>query len=358
MALDSTSSERISMLRFPLIVGVVFIHAYEIKVGLSGSSIGVANPAYWVDFCRNFFSQGIARVAVPLFFLLSGYFFFSGFSLSLKSYQQRFKSRINTLLIPFLFWNIFTLFLIGLAQSLPATQSFFSGKGAPISTYQVFDYINAILGLNRYPISYQFWFIRDLMVMVLLAPILYLLLEKLPKITLCILYSLWFFNLWPVYIPSALAFVFFYTGAYLAYSNTNLFSFDRFGTVIPLSYLIILLIDTSTKNYAFNLYIHKIGIMVGICTMLYITKQAVEKKHLKNALLWASSCSFFVFAVHEPLLTVIRKIAYKTIQPDNDFSVISLYFFIPIVVIIISLALYISIKAIAPRFLAIISGGR
>ncbi len=358
MQIDNMSSERLSTLRFPLIIGVVFIHAYGTEVGLSNGTVGVANTGYWVDFCRDLVSQGIARVAVPLFFLMSGYFFFLEFSFSVENYRKKVKSRLKTLLIPFLFWNIATLFLIGLAQYLPATQPFFSGENAPISTFDMFDYVNAIFGIDSHPISYQFWFIRDLMVMVLVAPAIYLLINKAPKVFLLALLLLWLLNVWPIYIPSAAAFAFFYAGAYFAHSNTSLFALDQFGPSILSTYLAVLLIDTTTKNHIFNNYIHNIGILLGVSSALYVTKAIAESTYLKKFLLWASGCSFFVFAVHEPLLTVIRKLSYKVLQPSNDLTVLLLYFFIPVFVIICSVLLYISMKSITPKFLSGISGGR
>ncbi len=359
MQIDNMSSERLSVLRFPLIIGVVFIHAYGTEVGLSNGAIGVVNTGYWVDFCRDLVSQGIARVAVPLFFLMSGYLFFLGFSFSVENYTKKVKSRLKTLLIPFLFWNIATLLLIGLAQYLPATQSFFSGKNAPISTFGIFDYFNAIIGIDRSPISYQFWFVRDLMVMILVAPAIYLLLNKAPKVFLLVLFALWFLNVWPIYIPSSAAFAFFYSGAYFAHSNTSLFALDRFGSLILLVYLITLFADTAImNNYIINNYIHKIGILLGVGSALYVTKAIVESIYMKKILLWASGCSFFVFAVHEPLLTVIKKLSYKVLHPSNDLTVLSLYFFVPIFVIICSTLLYISMKSITPKFLCVISGER
>ncbi len=358
MTIDSVSSERLSTIHFPLIIGVVFIHAYHTEVVLSNDTIGVANTGYWVDFCRDLISQGLARIAVPLFFLISGYFFFLGFTFSVENYRKKICSRVKTLLIPFLFWNITTLLLLSLAQYIPATQVFFSGRNAPIATFGIFDYFNAIFGINKLPISYQFWFIRDLMVMVLFTPAIYLFLSKAPKVLLLVFFSIWFLNIWPIYIPSAPAFVFFYAGAYFAHSNTNLFSLDRFGSLILPVYLVTLLIDTVTKDYIFNSYIHSIGILLGISSTLYITKAIVETTYLKKFLLWASGCSFFVFAVHEPLLTVARKISYEVLQPINDMSVLSLYFLTPTFVIVFSVIFYMCMKSIMPNFLSVISGGR
>jgi len=358
MRIDKDSSERLSVLRFPLIVGVVFIHAYGTNVGLSGGVVGFESQSFLSDFVQNLISQGVARIAVPLFFLMSGYFYFLGFFWSIENYIKKLHSRLRTLLIPFIFWNTTTLFLLGLAQSIPATQAYFSGKNALIATFDTYDYVNAIIGLDRSPISFQFWFIRDLMVMALFAPLIHLFTKIVPELFLIGLFLLWMFDYWLIYIPSTVAFVFFYAGAYFARSNISLFALDRFGTAILSSYLVVLLIDTISKEYDFNNYIHKIGVLLGVASALYISKFIVGIKNAKNVLMWAGSCSFFVFAVHQPLLTVLKKIIYKIVSPNSDVVILFIYIAIPLIVITLSILLYLTLRKVTPKILSTISGGR
>jgi hypothetical protein len=196
------------------------------------------------------------------------------------------------------------------------------------------------------------------MVMVLLVPLIYLIIKRVPRVFLIIISLLWFFNYWPVYIPSVEAFAFFYAGAYFSFLKISLFSFDRYGTTILSSYLIILLIDTFSKEYIFNSYIHNIGILLGVISALYISKKIVGVKNIKSALIWAGSCSFFVFAAHEPLLTVCKKIIYKIVSPNSDLVALFLYLAIPIIVIALSILLYLALRKVAPMMLSVISGGR
>ena len=358
MRIDKDTSERLNLLRFPLIVGVVFIHAYGTDVSFSNESIGVAQCSWFSNFIRELVSQGFARIAVPLFFLMSGYLFFLEFQWSQDEYKKKLLSRVNTLLIPFIFWNFFMLLLLYVAQSLPATQNYFSGKNAPISSFGLYDYFNTLLGIDRSPISYQFWFIRDLMIMVLLVPIVQLIFKTIPAIFLGIISVLWFFQLWPIYIPSSEAFLFFYIGAFLAVSKQSLFKMDKYGSVILFLYSIILLADALTKCNALNGYIHRIGILLGIASALYATKFVLNNGTLRSFFLWSASCSFFVYAVHEPLLTIFKKIAYKLLTPSTDIIVLVLYFSIPVFVITISILAYMGLKSLTPKFLSIVSGGR
>ena len=77
--LGKVESQAIDWLRFPMAVGVVFIHAYGVGA-LTPSAIGEAYPL-WVECCRllrSLLSQWLPAVAVPAFFLISGRLFFKG----------------------------------------------------------------------------------------------------------------------------------------------------------------------------------------------------------------------------------------------------------------------------------------
>lgn len=64
----------ISVIRFPLIIGVVFIHAHFTEV--DGISIYQTSlyPSY--TFVSMLLSDVLARIAVPFFFFISGFLFF------------------------------------------------------------------------------------------------------------------------------------------------------------------------------------------------------------------------------------------------------------------------------------------
>lgn len=356
--LENEQSLRLKLLRFPLIIGVVFIHAYGNIAVFAGNEIGVNQTSFVADFIRNFISNGVARIAVPLFFLMSGYLFFIGFKWSIQNYVTKIRSRIKTLIIPFVFWNIATLLIIALAQAIPATQIFFSGKNALIVNFSIFDYFNAIIGFTRSPIAYQFWFIRDLIILVLFAPLINIINKSVPLPFICILLLYWLTDGSPLYVPSSEAILFFSIGAYLGSKNKSLFVFDNLGFIISLLYFIIVTVDVITINQSFNPYLHKIGIVFGILCALFLTGIIVNIEKMKLLIVQLSSASFFVYAVHEPLLTILKKIAYKTIHPASSFSILCIYLFIPTITIILSLIVYRIISSISPKFVSIVTGGR
>jgi surface polysaccharide O-acyltransferase-like enzyme len=352
------SSERLNILRFPLIVGVVFIHAYGSSLGFSGVEVGVAQVTPFVRFVEDLISQGIARIAVPLFFLMSGYLFFVGFEWSLKNYLGKVRTRIKTLLIPFLFWNLLVLALFALGQALPATRTYFSGNNVPISSYHAFDFLNEIFGITHAPIATQFWFIEDLMLLVLLVPVIHLMHKYFPYLFLAAIFVAWLVGYWFVRVPSSPSVLFFFLGSVLAVRNKNLFALDKYGPIFLIAYVIVVIIDTLTKSQKFNLYINNIGIILGIISVLFLTLPIQKNIKLKNSLLWLGKISFFVFAAHEPTLIIVRKLAYKIIEPNSSLMILFLYLFIPLLVIVFLILIYRILIKLTPGFVKIITGER
>lgn len=345
--LAQDTSQRIGMMRFPLIVGVVFAHAYP---GAGYNFISV--------FVYNFICHGLARIAVPLLFLISGYLFFINFDLSKQTYWSKFQARIGTLLIPFLIWNFATLLIFALAQKIPLTSGFFSGLNSPIASYSLFDYINAIFGINRMPIAMQFWFIRDLMILVLLTPVINYVNSRIPTLFLTLLFICWMLDFWPVYVPSVEAALFFSIGTFLGGRNQNLFVMDKYGFFVIPIYILLLVITSLFLHNPLITYVHRIGILLGIVSAMFISKQAMKWPRVKDKLLELGAMSFFVFAAHEPLQIIIRKLVYKLFLPEAWSTEVALYFVIPISVIFILIKSYLVLEAFAPHLLKVITGER
>jgi len=345
--LPQDTFQRIDIVRFPLIVGVVIAHACP---GTLSSPINI--------FIYNFICNGLVRIIVPMLFLISGYLFFIKFGLSEQTYLSKFQSRIRTLLIPFLFWNITTLLTFSLAQTLSATSGYFTGVNAPIANYGVFDYFNAILGIERMPIAMQFWFIRDLMLLVLLAPVIQFFIKRVPLLFLITLYICWMLDYWPVYMPAVEPMMFFSAGAFMGARKDNIFVLDKYGIYMIPFYFVILLFTSLFAENPLTPYLHRSGIMLGIVSAMSISKYVIKLKRVKNKLLELSSISFFVFAAHEPLQVIIRKFAYKIFIPESWVSELVLYFVIPVFIVTVLTETYHVLEFVAPNLLKVITGER
>lgn len=346
------ASRRISVLRFPLIVAVVFIHAYVL--GATPAATGQSDTISWVaHYVRNLVSQGITRTAVPIFFLISGYLFYRNFSLSLSTYVAKIRSRTETLLIPFLFWNLLIFLLFAIAQSNPRTSGFFSGTVIRIPQLTWSESLAVLLGIGRDPIAYQFWFIRNLMVAVVLSPILFLLLTRVPKTAVLLAFIIWLgFNEY----PSAEGLFFFVVGSAAAIRSIDIFALDPYGKYVACSYVVLALIDAAVWDSGAP-YLHMLAIAFGVLTVLYLSKFVAEREALARPLTHLAGASFFVFAAHEPLLTICRKIIDK-VAPATDAMMGLLYYAtIPALIIVLLVAVRGAIARSLPSFARIIGAG-
>jgi surface polysaccharide O-acyltransferase-like enzyme len=301
-----------------------------------------------------------------LFFLMSAYLFVGEDRLTAGKYFAKLKRRLGTLLVPFLAWNLATLLGFAIAQHLPATKAYFPSAYPLIRLFQPFDYVNAILGITGSPVAFQFWFIRDLMVLVLLAPVTGRIVRGKTAIPFLVLVAmLWFLDRWPVLWPSAEATLFFSLGAYLASSRLDLFVLDdRGGTLVSLFIPLLALYAASASIELSGLsvflvgYIQKLAILLAAAVAWWGTSRAVQSTWLKLWLTGLSGASFFVYAAHEPLMMIVRKLAFQIVPQQSGTAVLSLYVSIPIVLVAFLTYTYRILNSVVPTFTAAITGGR
>jgi surface polysaccharide O-acyltransferase-like enzyme len=346
---------RIDALRFPLIVGVVFIHNSTTTVSMANGSIGTQHTGAATDFVINLISQGIARLAVPLFFAISGYLFFQG-EWSTRLYVDKLRRRSRTLLLPFVLWNAGTLMLYALVQSLPQTRAYVSySVWPPIRSLSLFGYLNALIGITGFPILPPFWFLRDLMVLVVVAPLFhFLLVRRVGLGLLVVLGVLWGLEYWPLLWPTSEATLFFCIGSAIAIHSTDLAALDRFAVPLAWLTLVSLLIDAWFAGQL--LFVHKAMILFGVCTSWWLAGVAVRRPQVRSTLLVLSGYSFFVFAAHQPILLVLRKIAFKLASPLTDARILLLYFLIPIVLIAFLVMIYRLFSRFFPSLAGLLTG--
>ena len=139
---DALLSSTISYLRFPLTVGIVFIH-FHLDTGLDirGTVHGLDNPD-WYFFIVTTISQVLARIGVPLFFVISGFLFFYHCRFNCDVYKRKLRSRFKSLFMPFIIWNIIAL-LYSMKCFLPILSSFYRPLEIDFSIVRL---INTFLG--------------------------------------------------------------------------------------------------------------------------------------------------------------------------------------------------------------------
>lgn len=369
MTNEELQSKTINFLRFPLIVGVVLIHTHFNELVINGVELmkGGNLPVYTVS---SYLISGIfSAIAVPLFFLISGFLFFHGVAtFTGQIYLQKLKKRVRSILIPYFFWNLLVITFFFLSQTfLPGLMS---GNNKMICDYSISDWLWAFWNTNMinslkdidfgsYPICYQFWFIRDLMVVMIFSPIVYLLVKKLRQYAVLCLGILWGFAWWfdIVGFRSA-AFFFFSGGAYFSIHRKSFLALLK--PTLPMAvvfYGLIVIAELCFRGQVWCNYLHNIGILVGIVLVIALSARFIEEgKWRVNSFL--SDSSFFIYAYHAMPLVLCIKVLLKLLQPRIDGMVLGLYLLCPAVIILIGLALYYLLKKYFPKITSVITGSR
>jgi len=353
-------SEKLRIISFISMIMIVFLHSYNLTIKFSSGNIRF-NSGYNI-FIQNFFSQGITRVAVPIFFCISGYLFFLNMKGTINEFVVKYRRRAKSLLLPYLLWSVWGLVFYFVLQILPQSKNFFTSD--LIVNYS-FEKILERIFVD--PIPYQLWFIRDLLVLVILSPVIYWLTKYFRALPIILFFIIWleFFKFSFVIVTNESVF-FFCLGAYFAINKRDYLLKrleQKYYLIFSIFWVFLVLLKTGLMYENFNqkillLLLHKISIIMGSIGLWNIYDILMTKKTSPNKkILNLSSFSFFLYAFHEPLLTIIRKGLFYFMGAGEIIS-ITIYFLAPTVTIIISILLGSFIKKKSPKFYNLITGGR
>lgn len=347
-------SKVIDFLRFPMIIGIVMLHAFlESIKGLEIPVSGV--PVY--HFLSFFISRVLVYVAVPLFFLISGYLFFYRTEFSLATYKKKLKTRVRTLLVPYLFWNI--VVLAGhWSMALFSPVELASGAYKLVSDYIWSDYLLCFWNINgAMPVNGVLWFIRDLMIMMVCAPLVYWGIRYFRWYLLVIVGGIWMTGAtWE--IPQMSAVFFFSLGAWFSINGRNFVAdFKCFCPWGVMLYLIYGVATVGTRGTAGFVYVSNAGILAGIVAVVALTYYFVKNGKWRVSAFLMGSC-FLVYAFHQLPLNVLDRILFRGMHPDEDWQFVLIYLAGPVLIVFMDLLLYALLRRFFPRFAAVITGGR
>lgn len=341
---DQVQSQTIYFLRFLLILAVVFTHA-RIKEPWQEYENGYSIFVY-------IFTGVFERL--PALVLFSGYLFFrTGFSL--QKYAQKLKSRVKSLLVPYLFWNAAVVVFYLLLQYWMLRHGE-TPDSKPITDYTLHDWKFAFW---NGPIASQFWFIRNLMTVMVLSPIFYLLLRYLKLFGLILTALPWLFGIDTVWRMHTYTFFFFAAGGWFALRQENFV--ERMMPHWKWSGILFLLSACfQVYRYLFNLpsveIVNKIGLCASVVFIIAISGKLISSGKLKvNVPLCQSS--FFVFAAHLIPVGLLRGILLPFF-PQTAWAFLTVHLLVAGSVILLCIGVYKLMHRFTPKFLSVITGGR
>jgi len=313
--------------------------------------------ATWNQLAQEFVFGGLARVAVPMFALAAGLFYFRSDDGSLASYRAKTKQRLRTVALPYFVVSstAFTVWLL-IARV--------EGRQLELG---LTDFVSAWL---LHPPAEQLWFLRDLMVLVVIAPIIRFFCTRRMAcpIFLSVLIVAWAANLqlFPIvahwHLIQMETLLFFSIGCLASLHPKWIEGIGRVSGMTVASTVTFWCMLVATRitvkadfdlwyvsNYGpADLMLHQVSILVG-CVALFMI--AWRMRH--PSLIQLSGASFFVFLVHEyPLRSVVRQLADRVLDHDTSSWIVT-----PIVLFGCFAAALI-LSRVAPSIVGVLTGGR
>lgn len=357
---DKYLSLKIKFVSFFSSIMVVFLHSFNLESNVGKDFL---NFSYGYSFfIQKLISNGITRTAVPIFFTISGFLFFYNFQPNKIGFLLKFKKRSKNLLFPYLLWSSWGILFFFLIQLFPQSKPFFNNE--LILNYSLAKFFNTLF---LKPINYQLWFIRDLIVLVILSPLVYLAIRYLKLIPVLFFLIAWIVeNQFNFIILSNEAIFFFFLGAFFGIKNFNFLIHrrtSRYYLLFLILWILILIFKTMLDYKDYNnilliTFIHKVSIISGMISIwitydILIAKNSFVEEHFYKII----SFSFFIYTFHEPVLTIIKKSLFFVLGSSEFISLI-VYFLAPVITIFISIYVGSFTKKITPKFYELITGGR
>jgi hypothetical protein len=375
-------SNAIAKLRFPLIVVVVLIHC-----NISDYNVAVGH-LYGYKWFRLIAIHLVADVAVPAFFFIAGYLLYANIDFTWNNYVHKLRNRMKTLLVPYLMWNTICFLLIVVLQLIKPDFRLLFHKS--VSDMQLKDFfliywdlgqIESLSGGRPGPILGPLWFLKDLMILVVLSPLLHYPLRHL-KWCWPVLLALLCITPLPyqqsvIQDPSSV--LFFTLGMAFSYSHISLDMFDRHRvrlSLFALASMVFIVLAVVTPLTAWMpplarrilmnvaILIEQFAFMMAAFAWVANSVPADNTNGDEHPECWEdklrlSESSFFIFCMHPFVSSVFMNIS-KLDLPIFHSSSLSILFVLLAVIItmIICLIVFHVMRRYFPRLLLLVTGSR
>ena len=355
MIISKTTSASINYIRFFLCVLVVFLHSGSDLISLD------VNFTIFGKFLIKVLTGFICQTAVPIFFFISAFLLFSKYRNStniISEYKIQQKKRIKTLLVPYLLWNLFGVIYVYI-------KCYF--KGDSIDEYPNFFLCFIALPDKIFPADGPLWFIRDLIIMNVLSPILYVLFKN-KHLCVCAIGMLLICHIFKI-IPTSLYpnlyidVIFYPLGAAFGLLNLDSGKFGKTGTTcLLLACVFIVLCRIYTIFFPDIIDFSLLPIFELFFLFLLISIGNLlppSPGKMASYLLNYSQYCFFIYALHGLIIKPILIAMLKVTSIVSFSEIVSfIYIIAPIITIAVCVLCQNIIKSYSYKLYSILTGNR
>lgn len=344
---DKATSITIDNIRFPLAVLVVFIHSFGLPgvmtLDIDAMQSAPLNHINIYNYIRILFSDTLPRLAVPAFFVISGYYFFFKSTWNRSTYTKKLRRRIFTLLIPYVLWNF--LFLLRANHFHPANISA----------------IELLRAITWYPADFPLWFIRQLIVLVTLSPIIHYVISRFGKLTIALGVAIVTLGNFATTSAIESSLFWFGVGSYFSIKGIDFVELGKRHARIPaILALLFALIAAWNNNFYTTIgdVAHRAFLITGVAALFGFAGLLEEKTGGKKLNATLKDSVFFIYALHVLIILNIGPYLNALFASHTPLIMTLRYFATPVATIVICTLMYALLRKMMPKPLAILTGSR
>ena len=337
---------KVSVLSFALCCGVVSQHVKW-----------TCKDYEWLNVLQSFWFF-IVETCVPFFFMISGYLFFRTYQ-SCK-WREKLQSRVKSLLVPYLLWNIFYAVVMISLQ-----------KAGLVSNMQIVNSLSGVISCVNSEFS-PLWFVKYLMIFVCISPLMYYVLRN-RILGLLIILVFMLINAYNYYIGNMQVplnvnannlimliyqYIFFVTGSYGALCfKRQIEIFSAMRSKISMFVLLLLI------AFYFGYIVHFGDVITNHlfrwmwCVSLWFVCDLFPECKVRS---WMKY-SFFIYCAHMIFVMCfqgVTNIIYMKTSGLKPYLEISEYLWLPILTIYVLIKIGNILKIHVPKFWSLITGSR
>ncbi len=280
------------------------------------------------------------------------------------------KSRLFTLLIPYVLWNIIKLLFLCKALPLELMGLRPSGavsatleKALPVSMFWDYcswgggnvDWLGNPIPRMTGPILLAFWFMRDLIVVVACTPVIFWLVKRFGLVAVSLFGLCCFSGVWPDIDVTSRSFFYFSLGAWFSIHGRDIceslypfrwvfYSFYLL-MLLPMVYLYGPMVAGVKESFIFC------GTLSAFCFSYWLVRD-----HGVRAVPFLTASTFFVYASHQFILPSCRFVGARL--AGHEVFQILFYLATPFIVVALCVVLFYLHRRFFPRLASILTGAR
>jgi succinoglycan biosynthesis protein ExoH len=359
-------SSRIDILRFLMIIGLVFLHFNEFEGAQRLRLTNFNFDTHPYTSVLTTFLENLFKSSVPILSVISGYLFFNTPEWDVAFFLRNYKKRAQNVLFPMISWALITIcFFLIIAWVSPQSYLLVISR-YDVTSMKPVDLINAIFGVTHLPVNMQFWFLHDLLLTVLISPILALFLRRIPYLALGGLFLIWMgnFNI-PIFFRSDVLF-FFYIGAVIRSQNVPLDAITpRVACALMLALILLTAVRTglpyvTPKGHWVN---RLFGVSTRSLRLLSVFAFWGFAPFLLNTwlgkqMLKISGLAFFLHAIHWPMNQIFKYSLADILPNGGDAAMLTVFFGTSLLTVATAIMIAFALAALSPGLFSHLSGGR